>query len=145
MNKNGRAVASVLLVLFCSTAASTALAARSIPRARWTVYHVSGVAQDAWSTPNSVEPWPMQYRFKCSRGAVVIEAANTSTVRQGVRVTAWDVEPNEDVLDRAIASGRAELNVGFALPGGQSRIVNVYRPSLCSAATNEFVFAAVYT
>jgi|GEM_PF-5421380 hypothetical protein len=145
MNEDRRAVLAVaLLVLFCGTAATAALAARFFPKERWTVFHVTGVAQDTWSTWYSAQPWPTRYRFKCSKGAVVINAGNTSNIQQGARVTAWDAEPNEDVLDRAIASGRAELNAGFTLPAGQSRIVNLYRPSLCNAATQDFVFAVVY-
>lgn len=139
------AVALPLLpLLFCGLATQRAAAIALIPQGRWTVYHISDVGGNTWSAEYTLPPWPIEFRFKCSQGAVVVNASNTSKLQQNVPVKAWDLETDETTLDSAIASGRAELNRGFALPAGQSVTFQLYRPALCSASSNSFVFGAVY-
>jgi hypothetical protein len=142
--KRSTVALSLFVPLLCAAVVAGASAAGRFPVSRWTVYHVSNVMQDTWTTPYSVSPWPISVEFKCSRGAVIINARNTSTLHRNVRITAWDVERSEDVLDRAIASGRSDRNRGVTLPAGQSSILNLYRPPLCSTTPENFVFAAVY-
>ncbi len=142
--KRSRVALSVLVPVLCVAVIAAASAASRFPLGRWTVYHVSNVTQDTWTTPYSVAPWPVSVEFKCSKGAVVINARNTSTVRRDIRISAWDVDTDIDVLDRSIASGRADRNRGVILPSGQSSILNLYRPPLCSTTPQNFIFAAVY-
>jgi hypothetical protein len=139
------ASAALLLPMICFAALVVASAATLIPLGQWTIYRISNVVQNSWSSWYSVAPWPVRFRFKCSKGAVVVDASNTSHLQQGVQITAWDIEATKTQLDQAVASGRAEQSNGITLLAGQSAILNLYRPALCGAPTQDFVFAAVYS
>jgi hypothetical protein len=132
------------LLLLCSAAAPWAMAANAGVAGRWTVYHISGVAEGVWSAWYTQGPWPIRLRFKCSNGAVIVNAANTDRLSQNVTAQYWDIELDRDTLESAIASKKALQNRGFALTAGQSTTFPLYRPPLCSATSNTFVFAAVY-
>jgi hypothetical protein len=113
------------------------------PLARWERYTVAGAGQGAWSVWYKSAYWPVRYRFKCENGAVVVNAANTDRLAQAVSARAWDVRADEDKIERAIATNQVN-RPGFSLAAGQSTSLQIYRPSLCSAASNNFAFAVLY-
>ncbi len=135
------AILAIVTLLLAGSVTVRACAA-AIPLARWTIYHVSGVTQGAWSTWYAKGIWPVHARFRCENGTILINVGNTDELAQGVAARFWDIEPDEATLDKAVASGKAVQNGGFALRAGQSTTLRLYRPALCSAGS--FVFAAVY-
>lgn len=133
---------ALLALLLCSSVAAQGVAP---PLARWTIYHISGVAQDTWSTWYAQGPFPIKVRFKCSKGTVSFDAVNTDTLTQRVSVRYWDIEPDQATLERAVQSRKALQNKGFVLLARQGITLPLYRPGqLCGSASNSFVFAAVY-
>ena len=143
-DSRNRIAAILALVTLLAGSVTVRGAAATLPLARWTIYHVSNVGQDTWTTWYAQGTWPIRLRFKCSKGAVTFNAENTNGLTQAVTARHWDIEPDEGALERAIGSGKALQNRGFALRAGQSTTLPLYRPALCSAASNSFVFAAVY-
>jgi hypothetical protein len=133
-----------IFALFTLLLCGSVTAQSAPPLAQWTIYQVSGVAQGTWSTWYAQGSFPIKVRFKCSNGAVIVNAKNTDTLTQGVTVQYWDVEADRATLEEAIASGKALQNAGFSLPAGQSILQPVVRPQFCSAASNAFVFGAIY-
>jgi len=138
-----RSIALALLtLLFCSSVAAQGDAQLI---GRWTIYHVSGVAQGTWSAWYAQGPFPIRFRFKCSDGAVIVGAQNTDKLTQRVTVRHWDAERDQAALEHAIASKKALQNKSFSLPARQSMLQPVIRPALCSSTTNAFVFGAYLT
>jgi hypothetical protein len=141
-SRNRIAFILALVALLLAGSVTVRSIAAAIPLARWTIYHVSGVTQGAWTTWYAQGVWPVHVRFRCDNGAILINVGNTDKLAQGVSARAWDIEIDEATLDNAVASGKAVQNGGFALRAGQSTTLRLYRPALC--ATGSFVFAAVY-
>jgi hypothetical protein len=135
------AILSLVTLLLAGSVTVRGIAA-AIPLARWTIYHVSGVTQAAWTSRYAQGVWPVNVRFRCDNGTILINVVNTDKLAQSVGARAWDVEPDEATLDKAVGSGKAMKNGGFALRAGQSTTLRLYRPALCSAGS--FVFAVVY-
>jgi hypothetical protein len=138
------AVAVALLVLLLGVAGPQRAAARFIAPGRWVHYAVTLGANGGWSTWYSTTPWPVRFRFKCSQGAVIVNAQNTSDVHQGVRIAAWDAESSDKTLSAMIDNGYAERNQSFSLPMEQSVTLPLDRPQICSASPQTFAFGVVY-
>jgi hypothetical protein len=139
-------VALLVLLGIEGMAAQPTLAQTDLP-ARWTIFHLPNIPSDGtWSGwyAKKDSPWPAAYRFRCEAGTVVVNAANMTAQREGFRGAAWDVETDEDTLDKAIASGKAMLNTGFYVGPAQTNVMRVDRPEVCSGDSKGFVFAVYY-
>jgi predicted dehydrogenase len=131
---------ALLTLLLCSSVAAQGGSPQLL--ARWTIYQVSGVGQDTWSTWYAQGPFPVHFRFKCSNGTVIVNAQNTDKLTQNVTIRYWDVERDQRALENAIGSKKALQNRGFALQPRQAILQPILRPDACSATSNSFVFGA---
>lgn len=135
---------SLLFLCCCASARGASEDVRSVPLARWTIFHVSGVAKGTWSQWFTALPWPVRFRFTCSNdGPIVNFVADPPPLTVDATVTAYDIESDEDALDRAIASGQPNHTGPFSLGAGQSLSVLLHRPGICSASTPDFFFGAI--
>lgn len=129
---------AMLALLLCSSVTAQA----APPAARWTIFHVTGVGQDTWSTWYTQAPWPFKVRFKCEGSAVIMNAVNTDSMHQTVTVHLWNVEATQDALERSMQGQRARQNKAFVLPARQSTTLPIHR-DVCGSASNSFAFGAV--
>jgi hypothetical protein len=137
-------VAVALFALLLGAVAPQRAAARLISPGRWVRYTVTLAANGDWSAWYAQAPWPVHFRFKCSQGALIMNAQNTSELHQGVRVTAWDAESDDKILSGMIDNGYAERNAPFSLPMEQSVTISLVRPQICNGSSRSFVFGVAY-